>query len=321
MVNQSITKLIINNLKLTVFILIFVTMFGKLFTADNTLIGVGAITAFLMFKDIGFNAEKKLTIIMFFGLFLLSIFATISIPNLFIQFIIDFMVIFLIILLCSDQMEMKAYVPFVLCYLFVKDTPAPLIPRINALLFSAFICVLAYLFLNKYPSENKKLKEIVKVDVDSLRFQLIIKMALGISIALLIANILQLQKGMWISITVMSLTQPCYAETNERIRLRILGTVCGSFIFVLLFEYLIPDNLIVFVTLVMSYLYNFIRRYDMKMIFITISSLSSAMLLFDTYSGIFIRLLSVVCGGVIAYLINHMNVKIYHWHYQRKLVE
>ena len=69
--------------------------------------------------------------------------------------------------------------------------------------------------------------------------------------------------------TVLSLTVPFTHEAKERIVQRVIGTVIGAFVFVILFEYLIPDQFHVWCLLATMFVSLFITNYQWQMVFIT----------------------------------------------------
>ena len=79
--------------------------------------------------------------------------------------------------------------------------------------------------------------------------------------------------------------------------------------FVLLFQYLIPDKYVAFTTIILNYIYTFIEDYKYQMVFITVNSLSSSMVLFNPDTAIEIRIALVILGCVLGYLINRLNFR------------
>ena len=67
----------------------------------------------------------------------------------------------------------------------------------------------------------------------------------------------------------------------------------------------------VLVTIILNYIYTFIKDYKYQVIFITINSISSASVLFDISTAIELRIMLIVLGCVLGYVINRINLKKY----------
>lgn len=180
-----------------------------------------------------------------------------------------------------------------------------------SLLIGGLIVSAVYYYKHRDSEEKHiKFRELfTNFDITSPRFILSCKMAVGVSIAMLIGSLVGLQKTMWIAMSVMSLTQIDFNHTQKRFIYRIIATVVGSIIFVLLFQYLIPDKYVAFTTIILNYIYTFIEDYRYQMVFITVNSLSSSMVLFDPNTAIEIRIALVILGCVLGYLINRLNFR------------
>ena len=212
--------------------------------------------------------------------------------------------------LVTNTMETKAYLPFILCYVFIEGTPitwSELPTRLIALFVGGGLIALVYYFSHrkKDDSDHMNISEMIKtMNKDTLQFNFSLRMALAVSIAMLLGSILGFQKSMWISITAMSITQPHFDDTKTRVKERFFGTLIGSAIFVLIFVYLVPQQFSSIVLLILSYIYTFIKEYKIKMIFITMSSLGAAMILFQPGVSVPMRIAFIVVGIGIALIVN-----------------
>ncbi len=179
--------------------------------------------------------------------------------------------------------------------------------RLIALFVGGALIALVYYFSHrkKDDSDHMNISEMIKtINKDTLQFNFSLRMALAVSIAMLLGSILGFQKSMWISITSMSITQPHFDDTKTRVKERFFGTLIGSAIFVLIFVYLVPQQFSSIVLLILSYIYTFIKEYKIKMIFITMSSLGAAMILFQPGVSVPMRIAFIVMGIGIALVVN-----------------
>lgn len=304
-------KLLLGNLILIIAIIAFVALFSMLFGVENNLLGVGVITAMLMCSVIDLDLPIKQSIIAILVSLIIMVFsAYLSRLNPLSGIIIDFITVFFIIYMSTNRLDTKTFLPFILCYVFLEGNPVGIeklpVRMVAATVGGGFIALVYYMtHKNKnkfaYNSISEQFKSIKR---DSLQFNFVFRMALGIAVAMFLGNYFNFEKSMWISITVMSLTQPYLQETKERIKYRTFGTIFGTLIFIVLFKLLLPKRLTTYVLLFLSYIYTFIKEYKMQIVFITINSLGAAMVLYDPYVSAPMRISFILVGSVIAFIVN-----------------
>lgn len=304
-------KLLFGNLILIIGIIIFVSLFSKIFGMENNFLGVGVITAILMCGIIDIDLSIKDSIIaIIVSLIIMCFSAYLGRLNLLLGIFINFITVFFIMHVFTKIIDIKTFLPFILCYVFLEGNPVPLekLPiRIVAAFVGGILIALAYYLTHKNQEsvENNSLyKHLISIKKHSLQFNFSIRMALGISIAMALGNYFGFEKSMWISITVMSLTQPHLSQTKERIKYRVFGTILGTLIFVLLFNFIIPKNLSTYGLLILSYIYTFVKEYKVKMLFITMNALGSVMIFYDVFVSVSMRISFILIGTVIAFIIN-----------------
>ncbi|HHD2754188.1 TPA: FUSC family protein [Clostridium perfringens] len=304
-------KILIGNLIMIIGIVIFVTLYGAVFGSSNSLIGVCAVTAMLMYRSVHLSLKLNEAIITTILSFVfMGVSTQIALINPFLGLIINFISIFIISYLVTNTMETKAYLPFMLCYVFIEGTPItwsefPI--RIVALLFGGILIALVYHFSHrkKDDSDHMTITEMIKtMDKNTLQFNFSLRMALSVSVAMFLGSVFGVQKSMWISITAMSITQPHFDETKTRIKERFFGTLIGSAIFIVIFVYLVPEQFSTIVLLILSYIYTFVKEYKIKMIFITMNALGAAMILFQPGISVPMRIALIVVGICIAFIVN-----------------
>lgn len=311
-------KVLIGKLILLIGIIVFISIFSGIFGSNNTLIGVIIITAILMFSSMNLSLEFKdaiLGIIVFFSAMGITSYFVKYHP--YIGIVIDFILVFLMTYIFSIDIKKKLYLPFILCYIFLQGSPATdseLPVRVISLFIGgALVAIIYYLTHRKAEEEDRRtIKNMLSnIDIHSLQTNFSLRMAIGITIAIFIGTIFNFTKGMWITSTVLSLTQPYYTDIKEKIGQRLVGTVIGAIIFVILFNFLIPRSLDSIVLLVIGYIYSFIKPYKIQMIFVTLNSLAAAMILFDSTISVPMRIFFVIIGIIIAVLVNGPICKMY----------
>ena len=303
-------KSAISNLFMLACIMVFVGIFSSLFGSNNSLTWVCILIGIMLYWKMNIGIDKKEAPIIIVSLFVFTGIANRIAIIPFLGFFVNLIAIFIIMYVPSLKPEYKAYMPFVLCYIFDQSNVAigkDFYTRMLSLFIGGLIVSGVYYYKHR-DSEEKHIK-FKDFDIASPRFILSFKMAVGVSIAMLIGSLVGLQKTMWIAMSVMSLTQIDFNHTQKRFIYRIIATVVGSIMFVLLFQYLIPDKYVAFTTIILNYIYTFIEDYRYQMVFITVNSLSSSMVLFDPNTAIEIRIGLVILGCVLGYLINRLNFR------------
>ncbi|MFR2534799.1 MAG: FUSC family protein [Clostridia bacterium] len=308
-------KNIISNLFMLAGIMLFVGITSQIFGSNNTLIWVAIQISLSMFHKMDIGIDKKQAPFVLICLFLLiGLSNRLAMYNIFFGILLNFISIFIIMYIPSSKIEYKPYMPFILCYIFGQSVTAQsenFISRMLSLLIGSIIVAIVY-FISHRKSDEKQdtlMQVIRKIDITSDRFCVALKMSIGVSIAIFIGTIIETPKTMWIALSVMSITQIDFEHTKKRFKWRIISTLIGSGLFVLLFQYLIPTQYTTLAVILLSYIYTFVEEYHIQVVFVTINALSSAMLLFDTKTEIQMRIFLVILGCLLGYIINKINIK------------
>ncbi|MEG0680633.1 MAG: FUSC family protein [Eubacterium sp.] len=309
-------KTVFSNFKTFLFTIIFINVFNLFFGSSNLLIGVGIITALMMFTSIElgirYQSSPFLIISLFVGVGLMS---QLSLINPWLGFVINVISVFCIMFFTSESAVSKTYMAFLLCYIFAQSNPVSGHDYLLRLVSFAIFGILLSLIYGFCQRKNKSaalpsLRDLIqKIDYQSETFIFAIKMALGLGIAMLFGQLLGLQKSLWVSMTVMSLTQLNLKETHSRIKYRVFGTLIGIVAYIILFNFLVPVEYTTIVVLIMSYIYTFIKDYKIQIIFITINALTAAKVLFGLNISAPMRIGLILCGVAITLIISHIPFK------------
>ncbi len=284
---KSFLKLEIKNLITLVLIVAFIIVFSAIFGSENQLIGVGLVTGLMMFYSVDLGLNKKQAPFIILGIcMLMAISNIVSIYNIYLAIVFNIFTIYIFMTLSTVHLMYKTYMPFILMYIFAEGMPIEqnqITKRVLAFILSGVLLTLVYCIKHRKLQNGKTVKDIYK-DISLSKETTIfnIKMTLGITIAMFLTEFFNIEKGMWISITVMSLTQPHFSMTKERIKHRFLGTVIGVVCFFILFGGLIPSEFFGIIVAILSYIYTFMKSYWIQIIFVTINSLNAANGVFNT---------------------------------------
>ena len=286
----------------------FIFLFQMMFHAENTLTAVALSVGFTMLPNselhIRPGAMCCIVLLLYIGG---GIAAQSALLHPALAFLINFWFLVLLLALISEPMEMKANISFLLCFVFSKSTYVPWTQfpaRLACVSFGALLicgCIVLNWKRKGIGRNGCTLKK--QFQRSRVHRSYILRMSLGISLAMLIASILQLSKPLWISIVVMSLTQLEFSETLERIRHRFIGTLAGIVLFFVFFQLLIPQQYAMLVIMLLGYIGFFLPEYKYKQVINAISALNASLVILDTKTAIENRLFCLVLGIVIVIVI------------------
>ena len=306
-------KIAVDNLKIIVSIVLFISLYNVFFTTENTLIGVGIITALLMFKDVNLKIKRSQgAMIVFWGLIGTVVLPIIARLNPMLGLVINFIFIFWITYISSERISYKAYVTFILLYVLAEGNPVTGdVLELRVISIILFAIIIAGIYYYKHKKEYPSIEEVLKgTSKENAAFAL--KLAISLSLAMFLTDILNVYKHMWFTMTVLSLSQLDLEVTYSRINQRVLYTLIGSAIYVVVFSILLPNSIITYVTLVMGYIYTFIKKYHIQMVFITISAcIANEVYFASTTEIVFTRIILILSGAVFAYIISKVNFEKY----------
>lgn len=279
--------------------------FATVFGFGNVYIGVSLATALLTYKHIDIGVSAKSGAGLLLGLFLLIGFASwanqlgvwISVP-------INLLTIYALTASTATQLEKKAYVPLVLCFIFVQGNQ--LVGKANYLrmvgfLFAGVTVAVCYFIFHRKEKGGQDLKELFKGAISfSEQTKFSLRMAVAVSVAMLIGGLLQCDRPMWLGIVTFAMTRPLFSDTVSRIKHRVFGCIVGVLCFVVLHKYIIDPNYSAFIMMACGFLCSVPSRYGLQQIFVTVNALGAATILLGGTQSIILRLLFLAGGIVIA---------------------
>lgn len=303
----------------------FVMIYQALFGGENTLVGVAIGVGWTMYPKMDLNIRPTTFAGISIFLYLLTALAGNSAyVNPWLAILINFAVV-VIILVCSlEPVDIKPSITFLLCFVFAQATPVPIeaLPTrmLGALVSSIFVAATTYLYWKHYGygKEGLTLRQVIKES--SVHKSYILRMAIGLAAAMFIGMWFHLPKPLWISIVVMSLTQVEFHETLERIKHRSFATIVGVIAFIVVFDYIIPQEYAFIVVLLLGYFSYFAPAYKYKQVVNAICAINASLLFLDSLQAIQNRFFCLL-GGILIVLcmwfIQHPMKKI-HYHILHK---
>ena len=238
---KYITAFILKNFLCLLFCIFVVVSFSSVFGNENSIVGVVTAMCILTFRFSNFDFNVKQTAFTIIGIFCIYMIfptvAAISSPE--IKFIVNFIAIILILILsCHNVMYSNQSIlvlSYLLLYGYEVNSVSIYTSRVAALAIGGIIvAIIFYIKQRKVKFDNKFIDIIKDFNLNNERSRWQLKLALAISSAILIGDMLHLPRNMWIGFACMSIVQPNKAQVDTRCRQRIPYAIIGSIIYCIL---------------------------------------------------------------------------------------
>ena len=144
------------------------------------------------------------------------------------------------------------------------------------------------------------------IDRNSVRFTYAIRLGLLITLAAFISDYFDLEYGRWILFTVFSVTQPYSEMAKFRFTDRMIGTLIGAVIFLILFGIVQDSSARLFLVALLGYLQVYATAYRIKVLTVTLCVLSTAALTGDFAILTVERVIYVLIGIILGMIANHL---------------
>ena len=145
----------------------------------------------------------------------------------------------------------------------------------------------------------------VKLSIDSLSLSFAFRLAFAITICAFLVDFFQLEHGSWLLFTISSLTFPFYEMSRQKTGLRIVGTIIGGLLVIVIFSILHLQNAVALVMIVSLFLtIVFMNQYVYSMIFTTVTAISSLVLIDSAANLSLDRIAYVIIGGIVVMLLS-----------------
>lgn len=143
---------------------------------------------------------------------------------------------------------------------------------------------------------------------DSVKFTFAVRMAIMITFWSFVGDYFELENSKWLVFTSIALVQPYMEGAAEKSKHRIVGTIAGVIIFIILTPLTASEGMVTLLMLAVGYISTVLDpdRYDVEMTFITLCSLLMATTLFPESPLVEERLLYILLGVVCATIANRI---------------
>ena len=285
------------------FCVAFVTIYTKLFGANNSIVGVVVLLSVMVFRyaDMGIHNPH--------GAF--SILIILVSPG--IAFFVNIICIFALMLLGCHNVIMSNHSTFVLAYLLLQGYDVSgydyTLRLIGLLVGAAATALILYRNHKKMSYKRSFLHLFQEFDLSSARTRWQIRLTLGVSSAMLIASLLGIPRVMWIGIAAMSVLLPFRKDMESRVKFRAPGNILGAICFLVLYTVL-PESCYGYIGMIGGIGVGLSATYGWQTVFNSFGALAIATPIFGLPMAIFLRIFNNAFGSLYALAFDSAITKV-----------
>ena len=292
-----------------------VTLFSKIFGADNSVPGVVVLLAVLVLRQADFGVRTSHGLLCIAGIFGILI-AGPRITNMMHPvpaFFVNVACILILMIFGCHNVIMSNQSTFVLGYLLLQGYDVSghaYVLRVISLLIGMGICMAVFYKNQKNRPYRRTFLDLFReFDVRSARNWWYIKLTLIVSSALLIVSLLGWPRAMWAGIACMSVCLPftndCVARSGSRWQFNIVG--CAIFIVLYL---VLPESMYPYIGMIGGIGVGYSAGYAWQTVFNTFGALSIAAGLFGMPAAVALRVGANIFGAAYTVICNKVIDKL-----------
>lgn len=296
---------IVKKLPIFLFCVLFINGYNTLCGTENSIVGVVLLMGLLILisTDLGYDARQAaLSIVLLFGI--LAFAPKLSLLHPLLGVVVNVAALTVILLLSGHELSQSGHLPFTMGYIMLQgyDVTGELYQmRWISLLVGGIVIGILYYMVHRKTEQTAKLSDLFREHcISATRTQWYIRLISTSAIVMLVGDLVDFPKTMWIALTVLSLSTPLEAELRNRMLSRIPATIIGSVVVFSLFEAFVPVQYQIMVVSLAGFLSMFITSYFIKTIYNSFSALITAVLLFPADQAIGIRILANLIGVAVS---------------------
>lgn len=158
------------------------------------------------------------------------------------------------------------------------------------------------------PSNKSKqltIKKFIKpVQVNSFVFKFAFKMSVSVSFIILLSEIFNITYGRWIVFPLIAIIQPKIEGSLKKSFERVLGTIIGISLFVVIFSVIKDNSIRLNITIILAYVNLFVRQYYISTSLVAVSALGSTVMAGGGGEILFLRIAFTSLGCILGLLVN-----------------
>lgn len=289
----------------------FIMLFSVLFGVSNSIAGLAVLLSIMAFRfsDLGIRTSHSVfCMFIIFGILAIGPKVSNLVPIGW-AFCINIICIFLLMILGSHNVVMFNHSTLVLSYLLLQgyDVSGHTYKmRLLGLLVGAIITSFILYHNHRKIKYKRSLKNIFQeFSLSSTRTRWQLRMTLGVSSVLLIANLLGLPKAYWLGIAAMSVTFPFKNDIAERVKFRALGSILGSILFLVVY-FVLPESWHGIIGILGGIGTGLSVHYGWQTAFNSMSAISIAVSVLGMKYAILFRIFNNIFSALYIWLFDHM---------------
>lgn len=289
----------------------FIMLFSILFGASNSIVGLAVLLCVMSFRfsDLGIRTSHSVfCMFIIFGILAVGPKVSNLVPVRW-AFCINIICIFLLMLLGSHNVIMFNHSTFVLSYLLLQgyDVSGHAYKmRLLGLLVGAIITSFILYRNHRKIKYKRSLKNIFQeFSLSSTRSRWQLRMTLGVSSVLMIANLLGLPKAYWLGIAAMSVTFPFKNDIAERVKFRSIGSILGGVLFLIVY-FVLPESWHGIIGIIGGIGTGLSVHYGWQTAFNSMSAIAIAVSVLGINYAILFRIFNNIFSSVYIWLFDHM---------------
>lgn len=302
--NKYISALIAKDILCIVFCLLVITMFSNIFGEENSTVGVVTVISILTYRlsNLGFNTKQSaITMLGIFAIFIVGPYLAVSF-NPVVGFVINLVSLLAIIVLSGHNLILCNHTILVLSYLLLYGYEVSSVEsyasRAIGLAIGGVIVTAILYIKNRKRDFKANFKDVIngfKLNDEKTQWQ--IKLALGISLGMLITELLHIPRSMWIGLGCLSLIPPDKANIGDRCIKRPIYALIGCVLFIMLYIGL-PEDMRGLIGIIGGLMVGLSATYKWNTVFNSFGALIPALPMMGIGGAIGLRIVGVLGTSV-----------------------
>lgn len=287
------------------FCVAFVGGFSGLFGAENSIAGVVVLLFLLVFRQVDLGIQPKQGAYVMLGIGAIMIVAP-QVANLlspFPAFLVHFVAIFALAVMGCHQVQMRNQGIIVLAYLLLFGYEVSGVAyakrAVGLALGFCWVASLMYRSSKNKAHTDGALDLYKQFDLKTDRSFWQLGMALTVALSVLVGELLQLPRVIWVAFAALSVTQMVKEDRIQRTRNRLAGVLGGVFAFWVLMQF-IPMEWAAYLGMVGGFCLGFCTHYAWQTVFNCFGALSMATVVLGVEGAAFYRLVDTIFGALFA---------------------
>lgn len=297
------------------FCVAFVSGFTALFGQENSVAGVSVLLFIMVFRqaDLGMKVKDSAAALLFIFLVLIVGPKLANIFPVFPAFIVNSISVFIMVFLACHNLLMFNHATLLIAYflLWGNDVSgSAFIMRAIGLAVGGLLTTAVFCHTHYKRTYKREISDLFReFHFHSVRGSWQVRISIGVSFGVLMAQLIHLPRPMWVAFVVMSVLQPMPADTPRRIKLRIPGTILGGILFFALCIF-IPESCKGLLGLVGGLCVGFCSNYGWQTVFNAFGALYSAIGVYGPLQAVIIRYAANIFGAAYIFFFDKIMYRL-----------